>query len=65
MLVGGCSGFAAVRRWSVPHNWSPWRDREWWVRTWLSQLVDGMTDLHMAVFERSGHGTFGVPGQPS
>jgi pimeloyl-ACP methyl ester carboxylesterase len=35
VLVGGCSGFAAVRRWSVPHNWSPWRDREWWACTWL------------------------------
>lgn len=33
VLVGGCSGFAAVRRWSVPHNWGPWRDREWWACT--------------------------------
>jgi len=30
MLVGSLSGFPAVRRWSIPHNWSPWRDREWW-----------------------------------
>jgi proline iminopeptidase len=34
VLVGGCSGFAAVRRWSIPHNWSPWRDRQWWACTW-------------------------------
>jgi proline iminopeptidase len=35
VLVGGCSGFAAVRRWSVPHNWSPWHHREWWACMWL------------------------------
>jgi len=34
VLIGACSGFAAVRRWSVPHNWSPWRDREWWQCLW-------------------------------
>lgn len=34
VLVGACSGFAAVRRWSVPHNWSPWRDPEWWQCLW-------------------------------
>lgn len=29
-LVGSLSGFPAARRWGIPHNWSPWRDREWW-----------------------------------
>lgn len=33
-LIGACSGFPAVFRWSVPHNWSPWRDREWWQCAW-------------------------------
>jgi len=30
VLVGSLSGFPAARRWGIPHNWSPWRDREWW-----------------------------------
>jgi proline iminopeptidase len=30
VLLGAMSGFPAVRRWGVPHNWSPWHDREWW-----------------------------------
>ena len=34
VLIGACSGFPAVFRWSVPHNWSPWRDREWWLCFW-------------------------------
>jgi proline iminopeptidase len=34
-LIGACSGFPAVMRWSTPHNWSPWRDREWWQCFWL------------------------------
>jgi len=34
-LIGACSGFPAVFRWSTPHNWSPWRDRKWWQCTWL------------------------------
>jgi proline iminopeptidase len=34
VLIGACSGFAAVRRWSTPHNWSPWRDAAWWKCLW-------------------------------
>lgn len=34
VLIGACSGWRAVRSWSVPHNWSPWRDREWWQCGW-------------------------------
>lgn len=33
-LIGACSGFPAVFRWSTPHNWSPWRDSEWWQCAW-------------------------------
>lgn len=35
VLIGSCSGFAAVRRWSIPHNWRPGRDRRWWQAMWL------------------------------
>lgn len=35
VLVGSLSGFPAMRRWSVPHNWRPWRDQEWWQCMWL------------------------------
>jgi pimeloyl-ACP methyl ester carboxylesterase len=30
VLVGSLSGFPAARRWGIPHNWSPWHDRQWW-----------------------------------
>ncbi len=30
VLIGSLSGWPAVLRWGTPHNWSPWRDREWW-----------------------------------
>ena len=30
VLVASLSGWPAAFRWSVPHNWSPWRDRAWW-----------------------------------
>jgi proline iminopeptidase len=30
VLIGSMSGWPAVMRWSTPHNWIPWRDREWW-----------------------------------
>jgi pimeloyl-ACP methyl ester carboxylesterase len=29
-LVCTLSGFPAVMRWSTPHNWSPWKDPQWW-----------------------------------
>jgi proline iminopeptidase len=35
VLIGACSGFPAVFRWSVPHNWKPWKDGEWWQSIWL------------------------------
>lgn len=35
VLIGSMSGWPAVLRWSTPHNWSPWRDREWWQCIWL------------------------------
>lgn len=34
VLVGSLSGFPAARRWSFPHNWSPWHDPEWWQCMW-------------------------------
>lgn len=34
VLVGSLSGFPAARRWGIPHNWSPWRDRQWWQCMW-------------------------------
>jgi proline iminopeptidase len=34
VLVGSMSGFPALLRWSVPHNWRPWRDQEWWQCLW-------------------------------
>ena len=35
VLVGSLSGWPAVMRWSTPHNWSPWRDAQWWQCMWL------------------------------
>lgn len=35
VLVGSLSGFPAARRWGIPHNWNPWRDRQWWQCAWL------------------------------
>jgi proline iminopeptidase len=35
VLVGSLSGFPAARRWSIPHNWRPWRDQQWWQCLWL------------------------------
>jgi proline iminopeptidase len=35
VLVGSMSGWPAVFRWGVPHNWNPWRDRAWWKCMWL------------------------------
>ena len=34
VLVGSVSGFPAVQRWSIPHNWRWWRDREYWQALW-------------------------------
>lgn len=34
LLVCTLSGWPAALRWSVPHNWSPWRDRAWWQCMW-------------------------------
>jgi pimeloyl-ACP methyl ester carboxylesterase len=35
VLIGSLSGWPAVMRWSTPHNWNPWRHREWWQCVWL------------------------------
>lgn len=35
VLIGSLSGFPAVRRWGIPHNWSPWQHRQRWGCLWL------------------------------
>lgn len=46
VLIGSCSGFSAVRRWSIPHNWSPWHDRQWWLAMWLgARQMTGLGNL--------------------
>jgi pimeloyl-ACP methyl ester carboxylesterase len=46
VLVGGVSGFSAVRRWSIPHNWCWWRDREYWQALWWGfRLFIGWNNL--------------------
>ena len=46
VLVGSVSGFPAVRRWSIPHTWRWWRDREyWWVLWWGFRLFIGWNNL--------------------
>jgi proline iminopeptidase len=46
VLVAGCSGFPAVRRWSTPHNWRWWADPEWWLLTWWgTRQILGMGSL--------------------
>jgi pimeloyl-ACP methyl ester carboxylesterase len=45
-LVGTTSGFPAVRRWSIPHNWRWWRDREYWQAMWWGfRLFMGWNNL--------------------
>jgi proline iminopeptidase len=54
VLVGGRSGFAAVRRWSVPPSWSPWHHRKWWSCIWLGvRLMLGRGSL--ATYRRLGN----------
>ncbi len=46
VLVGACSGFPAVLRWSTPHNWRWYRDSEWWQCVWLgSRKMVGLDNL--------------------
>jgi proline iminopeptidase len=46
VLVGSVSGFPAVRRWSMPHNWRWWRDPEYWqVLWWGFRLFIGWNNL--------------------
>jgi len=46
VLVGTVSGFPAVRRWSIPHNWRWWRDREYWQAWWWGfRLFIGWNNL--------------------
>lgn len=35
VLIGSLSGFPAAHRWGIPHNWSPWQNRQWWLCMWL------------------------------
>jgi proline iminopeptidase len=35
VLVASLSGWPAALRWSIPHNWRPWRDRAWWQCMWF------------------------------
>jgi proline iminopeptidase len=45
VLVGGCSGFRAVMRWSTPHNWG-WRDRQrWQMLVWGTRQMTGTGSL--------------------
>jgi proline iminopeptidase len=39
VLVGSMAGFSAVMRWSLPHNWCWWRDREFWQCLWYGTLL--------------------------
>jgi pimeloyl-ACP methyl ester carboxylesterase len=54
VLIGPCSGFAAVRRWSIPHNWSPWRHRQWWRAMWLGTRLMTRTGS-LAAHKRLDH----------
>lgn len=46
VLVGSVSGFPAVRRWSIPHNWRWWRDKEYWQALWWGfRLFAGWNNL--------------------
>lgn len=46
VLIGSLSGWPAVARWSAPHNWSPWRDREWWQCAYLgARQILGLGNL--------------------
>jgi len=38
-LVNSLSGFPAVLRWSIPHNWCWWKDREYWKSIWYGTLL--------------------------
>lgn len=46
VLIGALSGFPAVMRWGIPHNWRWWRDREWWQVSWLgARIMLGLGNL--------------------
>lgn len=48
ILIGACSGFPAVMRWSTPHNWSPWKNSEWWECFWLGfRQIIGLGNLEV------------------
>ena len=45
-LVGAPSGFPALMRWGMPHNWRWWRDREWWQAAWYgARIMLGLDNL--------------------
>jgi proline iminopeptidase len=45
VLVGACSGFAAVRRWSVPHQWRPTQLAWWQCLGWGTRQMLGLGSL--------------------
>jgi pimeloyl-ACP methyl ester carboxylesterase len=46
VLVGSVSGFPAVRRWSIPHNWRWWCDQAYWQALWWGfRLFVGWNNL--------------------
>lgn len=54
VLVGSLSGWPAVRKWGLPHNWKWWRDREYWqCLFWGTRIAVGLGNL--AVHKRLDH----------
>ena len=41
VLIGALSGYGAVRRWGMPHNWRPWRHLAFWQFAWYGFLLRG------------------------
>jgi len=59
VLVGSVSGFPAVRRWSIPHNWRWCRDREYWqVLWWGFRLFIGWNNHVSNTFSVSAANSF-------
>jgi len=39
VLIGALSGYGALRRWGMPHNWRPWRHLAFWQFAWYDFLL--------------------------
>ncbi|UCD38602.1 MAG: alpha/beta hydrolase [Fidelibacterota bacterium] len=39
VLVGSTSGWPAVRKWGLPHNWKWWKDKEYWQCMYLGTRI--------------------------